>query len=242
MNRELVPMRVRAHLAAGIGQAAPWGIALDGLLASQLWEREKAAARAAGHGYTRALESTDPPDLDLPLDRCQPEDGPWHWAATCAHPDTVADRPDVHTWTGRVDAREIEQVATTLPKVVSGRQGRYRTRRMPLLVTPCGSVTWHAVGDPVAVADLLEDVRSIGKKRTSGEGHVLRWEISEALDLDVLTAAHLHPDGNLGRPTPHACRRRLIDVPDTSVGRAGIRPPYMHPARQHDLHLPALLS
>ena len=53
----------------------------------------------------------------------------------------------MRTWTGRVDARALEQVATELPKTVSQRQGRYRARRMPLLVTPTTSVTWQAVGD-----------------------------------------------------------------------------------------------
>ena len=37
------PLKVRAHLAFGIAQAAPWGIALDGLLASELWARQKAS-------------------------------------------------------------------------------------------------------------------------------------------------------------------------------------------------------
>jgi hypothetical protein len=37
---------VRAHLAVGIAQAAPWGIALDRLLAAELWAEHKAARRA----------------------------------------------------------------------------------------------------------------------------------------------------------------------------------------------------
>lgn len=58
-----------------------------------------------------------------------------------------------------------------------------------------------------------------------------------------MTAAHLHPDGNLGRPTPDACLALLCrPVDDGGRGRAGIRPPYMHTARQHELNLPALLS
>lgn len=242
MTTAMEPMTVRAHLAAGIAQAAPWGIALDGLLASELWAREKATCRDAGRPYVRALETDSPPDLDLPLARCQPAEGPWHWAATCAHPDQDHGRLDVHTWTGRVDARALEQVATTLPKTVSQRQGRYRSRRMPLLVTPCASITWHAVGDIPAVHDLLETITSIGKKRSSGEGHVLRWEVTPAPELDKLTAAHLHPDGTLGRPVPDACHQLLSPVDDGGRGRAGIRPPYMHPDRQHQLHLPALLS
>ena len=43
-----VPLRVTAHLAGGIAQAAPWGIALDGLLASAMWADHKDAQRAAG--------------------------------------------------------------------------------------------------------------------------------------------------------------------------------------------------
>lgn len=239
----LVPVRVRAHLATGIAQAAPWGIALDGLLAAELWAAQKAANRDAGTDHIRALEQEDLPDLDLPLARCHPPEGPWHWAATCAHPDQPGDRLDVHTWTGRVDHRALEQMATALPKTVSARQGRYRARRMPLLVTPCSSVTWHAVGDPEAITQLLHDVRSIGKKRSSGEGQVLGWDVTPAPDLDPVTAAHLHPDGTLGRPTPPACLPTLgHQVEGGGFGRAGIRPPYMHPARQHDLHLPALLS
>jgi len=241
MSGHFAPLRVRAHLATGIAQAAPWGIALDGLLASQLWEDHKASCREIGRGYTRALESIDPPDLDLPLARCEPTGGPWHWAATCAWPENPG-RLDVHTWTGRVDARELEQVASALPKTVSSRQGRYRARRMPLLVTPCTSVLWHAVGDVDRISELLDQVVSIGKKRATGEGHVLRWEVTAAPDLDVVTASHLHADGTLGRTVPDSCHHLAAPTDDGGRGRAGVRPPYMHPDRQHELHLPALLG
>lgn len=241
MSPTMIPMRVRAHLATGIAHAAPWGIALDGLLAAQLWENHKAACRENGQPYTRAMESSDPPDLALPLARCEPANGPWHWAATCAWPEKPG-RLEVHTWTGRVDARDLEQVSTSLPKTVSGRQGRYRARRMPLLVTPCTSVVWHAIGDIDQVTELLAPVVSIGKKRSTGEGHVLRWEVEPAPEVDEATAAHLNPDGTLGRTVPNACHDVVAPHSDGGQGRAGIRPPYMHPDRQHELHLPALLS
>jgi CRISPR type IV-associated protein Csf3 len=242
VSRSLVALRVQAHLATGLAQAAPWGIALDGLLAAEVWAEQKAAARARGGEYVRAMSVPQPPDLDLPLARCSPTDGPWHWAATCAHPDLGTDRIDVHTWTGRVDARALEDVASGLPRVVSARQGRYRARRMPLLVTPCRLVTWRAVGDVTEVREILAGVGSIGKKRSSGEGQVLRWQVDPAPELDFAEAAHLHPDGTLGRPSPDACRAACGALDDGGRGRAGIRPPYMHPARQHELVLPALLG
>ena len=146
------PILVRAKLAAGIAQAAPWAPALDGILASQLWAQRKAQEVAAGAYRVRALDRDNPEDLELPLARCPiaaPEQ--WHWLATCGMPQQVSGGTRVHTWTGRVDARELEQVADRLPKVISARQGRYRSRRMPLLVSPCASVIWRDVR-PVDVA------------------------------------------------------------------------------------------
>lgn len=237
---EFVALRVRAVLAAGIASLAPWGIALDGLLAAQLHEGDQTARRDAGEELVRAREQAKPPDLDLPLARCTPEQGPWHWAATTAWPEAHGDVIDVHHWSARVDHRHLEHVAEQLPRVISQRQGRYRAKRMPLLVTPTPAITWHGVGDIEQIGALLESVISIGKKRSTGEGHVLTWTVEPAPDLDQQAAAHLHPDGSLGRPVPTACVEMFeTPVHHGGTGQAGVRPPYMHPARTHDLVLPA---
>lgn len=236
------PLLVRAHLAGGLAQAAPWGIALDGLLASEIWADHKAERRNAGELTPGLLEMTTPDDLALPLARCTSPDGLWHWAATCAQPEGRPDLPpDVQTWTGRTDSRALEQLTSALPAVMSDRQGRYRARHMPLLVTACSSVLWRAVGDADAVRTLLSGITAIGKKRSHGHGHVLAWEITETTDTDPWAAGHLHPDGTLGRPTPDSCLLGRT-VRNGGRGTAGLRPPYMHPARQHTLHLPALLD
>lgn len=57
--------------------------------------------------------------LKLPLARCRPSEGPWHWAATCSQPDQNLDRVDVRSWSARVDARDLEAVADRLPQTVS---------------------------------------------------------------------------------------------------------------------------
>jgi CRISPR type IV-associated protein Csf3 len=235
----MVPVRVRAELASGVAWAAPWGIALDGLLAAELWAQHKAILRAQGDLAPRLGDTAEPGDLDLPLARCElAGPGLWHWAATCAYPDGLAaELPDVRYWTGRPDARACELAAAALPAVISTRQGRYRARRLPLLVTVCQAVIWHGVGDPERIRGLVTGVRAIGKKRSCGEGHVLSWDVTPA-PADLWEAGHLHPDGALGRPVPAACLAGR-DMPTGGPGTAGLRPPYMHPARQHELLLPA---
>jgi len=235
----MIPVRVRAELASGVAWAAPWGIALDGLLAAELWARRKATLRARGRLVPGLSETADPEDLDLPLARCElAGPGLWHWAATCAFPEGVAAAlPDVRYWTSRVDARACEQAAAALPAVVSARQGRYRARRMPLLVTVCQAVSWRAVGDPDRIRDLVGGIMAIGKKRAAGEGHVLSWAVTQA-GPGAWEAGHLHPDGTLGRPAPIGCLAGR-DLPGAGFGTAGLRPPYMHPARQRELLLPA---
>lgn len=237
------PLLVRANLATGIAQASSWGIALDSLLAAEIWSGRKLSIRAAG-GEPPSLFDTDyPEDIDLPLARCTTTEDRWHWAATTAFPEgRPADLPpDIHMWSGRVDHRAVEQMTPDLPNIVSDRQGRYRARRMPLLVTVCRAVTWCCVGDPDAITDMVGDLTAIGKKRSHGEGHVLSWEITP-LDVDEWTAGHLHPDGSLGRTTPTECLTERLDVVDGGTGTAGIRPPYMHASRQHTLHLPVSLD
>lgn len=240
-DQKEIPLLVSADLATGIAQAAPWGIALDGLLASQMWAEEKAALSDLGEPAPDVRADSYPPDLDLPLARCRLPVHPdcWHWACTCAYPLQRVDDIDVHYWTGRADHRSLEVMTESLPAVLSDRQGRYRARRMPLLVTPCRTLTWRAVGDPEAIDRLLAGIISLGKKRSHGEGQVLKWRV-EPIEVDKFTAGHLHPDKTLGRPTPPECLHGLADVADGGEGTAGIRAPYMHASRQHPVRLPAL--
>lgn len=238
------PVRVTARLSTGFVTATPWGIALDGLLAAELWADQKARTRADGDDPGPGLHAQDnPPDLELPLARCHRPAELWHWAATCSFPidQCPGQPPEVRYWTARVDQRATAQISRTIPATVSESRGRYRARRMPALATVCRAVTWYAVGDPEAIAALVEPIVAIGKRRGVGEGHVLAWELATAPDLHEFTAAHLHPNGTLGRPTPAECLAGT-GVAGSMVGTAGLRPPYMHRSRQHQLHTPALLE
>ncbi len=102
------PFLVRAHLSTGLAHASPpWGIALDGILAAELWADHKAGALDRGE-YVPALspEKTPPPDLELPLARCTLAGADWHWCATCSFPPKT--RPEIR-WCGTGRAELITE-------------------------------------------------------------------------------------------------------------------------------------
>lgn len=235
-----VPVTVRARLAAGVAHSTPWGISLDGLLASRLRDQVKAAARDAGVDYPPYDPAVVPEDLELPLARCalgDPDD--WHWAATFAYPDGEIPGPHVATWAARPDQYPLDTMAAALPAHVSERQGRYRARVMPLPLTMAEELVWRAVGDPDRIRALLADVVVIGRKRSAGHGEVLGWTVTGEPGAEEWGFGHLHPDGTLGRSVPSVCLHGRGAVVTGGVGRMGLRPPYMHPAVRRTVMLAA---
>lgn len=240
-------MTVTARLEAGVAHAGPWGIALDGLLASVLHMRAKAQLLAEGGEHTPLIEQRVVEDLDLPLARCGRGDD-WHWSATCAWPGERArsQPPEAVTWYSRPDHRHlVDLTGDDLRQHVDEDSGRYRRYAMPLLVTLTDALVWRAVGDVDEVRALLSGVQAIGKKRSTGHGRVLGWSIEPAQELDEWSAAHAHPDQTLGRPVPGSCLQLAAATGLTAEppeGTAGIRPPYSHPSRRRRLLLPVLDS
>lgn len=236
------PLRVTAHLEAGLAHATSWGISLDGLLAGILHAERKADLLARGQDHTPLVDQDDPDDLDLPLQRCTlPTGTDWHWAATCSWPVDGHDlMPDVRYWSSRVDHRHIDDLAASLPQHIDEQAGRWRSHHMPVLVTTCTAVTWRCVGDPDRIHDLLQHgATAIGKKRSQGQGRVLRWEVLDDVEATTWQAGHTHPDGTLGRPVPDACLQGSeIDVDALTTARTGLRPPLSHRSRQRQLYLP----
>lgn len=234
------PFTVRATLSAGYAHATPWGISLDGILASEIWESRKAEARAAGTDWHAYSNDHTPDDIELPLDRC-PGDGTgnWHWAATFAFPEDEIPGPHVQTWVSRPDQHALAQMTDRLPLHVDARKGRYRSWVMPLPLTVAPTLLWRAVGDPDAVADLLTGIVTIGKKRASGHGLILSWEVTPDTAADRWEFTHLHPDGSLGRTAPTKCLHGRGSIDHGGHGHIGLRPPYMHPARRAAVALPA---
>jgi hypothetical protein len=86
----VIALIVTAFTPHGVVLSRPWGVALDGLLASVVWHRRKAQIAATG-GRLAYCHDVDPEPLELPLARCG-DDADWHWMATFAdlHPRPAA--------------------------------------------------------------------------------------------------------------------------------------------------------
>ena len=238
----MVALQITATTPHGVVLSRPWGVALDGLLASVLWHRRKWAARAAGETF--AYQHSQTPDiLDLPLARCgDPEqDADWHWMATFAdlHPQPQdATEPDIRWRTSRTDRTRLQHLSPVIgSQAVSDSTGRYQRRIVPVMAHPATRLTWRAVGDPDGIRDLLTDLPSIGKHRGVGEGLVTRWEVSETPHVPDWVAGHEHEPGVLGRAVPPRCvdEHRDADL----LGAATVRPPYLHPASRTAAYQPA---
>lgn len=234
---DLVPVRVVAELASGVGSTSGWGPGLDGIVASELWARHKGAQIAAGEDPVGLDPNRDPEDLDLPFARVECATS-WYWASTCGYPDGRDPHPEVRYWTGRADQQELAVLAANPPASIPDRQGRLRSRVMPLPVLMCRRMVWHAIADPSQLREILPRVRAIGKKRGCGEGEVRKWTVDE-VDIDPFAAAHLHPDGTLGRPTPIEALGEQPGVRTGARAVLGVRPPVMHPSRRAVVWLPA---
>lgn len=234
----MIPVLVTAATPHGVATSRPWGVPLDALLSSVLWHRRKWEARAAGHhlAYHPDLE---PEAIELPLARCHDPDhqAAWHWMATFADMRPGGGEPDIRWRTSRTDRRRLQQLAPVTGNVVSDTSGRYLQRTVPVIAHPVATLTWHAVGDPDGIRELLAELPSIGKHRGTGEGVVARWTVTEAPDVAAWSAGHEHEPGVLGRTVPLRCLKPGMVTGE--VGFGAIRPPYLHPFSRTDAAHPA---
>ena len=239
----MMALQIAATTQHGVVLSRPWGVALDGLLASVLWHRRKWAARAAGEDFTYQHSQT-PETLDLPLARCgDPEhDDDWHWMATFAdlhpHPQDATE-PDIRWRSSRTDRTRLQHLSPIIgSQAVSDSTGRYQRRIVPVMAHPATTLTWRAVGDPDRIPDLLTDLPSIGKHRGVGEGLVTHWEVSETPGVPDWVAGHEHEPGVLGRTAPPRCLEHA-GTGTGPLGAATVRPPYLHPASRTTAYQPA---
>jgi hypothetical protein len=145
----------------------PWGIALDGLLASVLWQRTNGPPGSPERGSPTATT------------RCRVSSiCPWRVAGT--RPATSIGIGWRRLLTcipmcGGVPRALTVNACSTLPRpsargrspvtVAATNTAPFRQRTIPVTAHPAATVTWRAVGDPEALLELLAELPSIGKHR-----------------------------------------------------------------------------
>lgn len=230
-------LSITADLVTGAVFDLPYGLDLAGILASRVRLLDMQARAADYDGRVPVMPDTteeEAEDLLLPLARCRTGED-WHWAATCAIPSEADPDLDPRTYYRSTDYGWAQRAATRpLPYYLSPSKGPYRDSMMPAPAVICGQLQWRAIGDAAAVSRLLRPIRSIGKRRATGEGGITKWTV-EPVEVDAATWVHL--DGStILRPCPEACVAAAgLDEEQWRTGHYAIRPPSWHPSRLQPL-------
>ena len=195
---------------------------LDGLLAKAVVENslqgEPLEASAEPYWLPLPLRQRWTADTGLPL-----------WASTDFYP-IETDTVESTFWHKRTISPDF------LPKTRNGKpmnirptQGAVKEYRIPLPLH--SSLKWRATfeGDGTVVADLLQRISSIGKKRSQGYGLIELWELQP-----IDTFSFFDDEDKPLRPIPTAY---LSDYPVTDVAFTSWTPPYWSPAAMLLCHL-----
>lgn len=219
------PFRLTAHTLRGVCME-PYGLDLAGILASRKWSEIRNDT-----SVDSMVERPD--DLDLPLDMCS-SGADWHWKASCAMVQVDEGKPqEPRTYYRVVNDSMVARAANRPLPYYHPRSSAYRDVMMPAPITLSPTLTWEGVGDLDKVFHLVKDIRSVGKRRSKGEGRIVNWSISEIESDDNLSIGHIDPNGRINRPIPVECADR-IGV-EYQIAWHAIRPPSWNPNRLREM-------
>jgi len=232
------PFILQARLQQGIALDSRIGIALDSLLASNIRSAQKKEQGISGQELDGgAIYNNKVKTVELPLKKCENNDGKWHWVSSTAQPMDNNDNPialnttpDVHTIMRSADIRRFESQTTRLPRVLSTKSGRWKAWKIPVPIIPAAYLQWTGIGNLDKIISLAEEAPSLGQRRKTGEGTVVEWNIEQC---SLKNMGHLHSDGTLGRPVFDTCLESM-EIPKNEVRHelVGVRPPYWHIGNQ----------
>lgn len=239
-------IRITAHVAGSIALARSEDLALDGLLAYQVLRKhfgEEFYHLPSPHEclyFARLpLEMRGRPS---PIIRQLPtgakwmepgtdtmDDSLWYWSCSSAQIEVKS--RDTQYWNKRFDTQaglsDHIDFGGRVEKIII-EQGRYKAYHMPLPTLVCNKVVWYAYGDAAKISDLLSPITGISKKRSQGQGHVLRWEI-EVMQEDWSEWR----DGWLMRPVPAPLAGEMLKQGGGwNMQHIAFRAPQWHPANQ----------
>jgi CRISPR type IV-associated protein Csf3 len=168
------------------------------------------------------IEATRPIiEREMPIGRGEIM-GEWYWQVSSPSYCIVSEYTDRFRkrWQPGIDSPESAWGKRKAKWSTS--EGAEKSYDLPLYCRNTPAITWYVVGDGDAIASQLVDCTHLGKKRSYGNGQVLRWEV-EPIKEDW----HLWRDNKLMRPMPYRLlysdSRILLSEPVTMAW--GWRPP-----------------
>lgn len=202
---------VTAHLSTPIvGEPT---LPLDGILYAQAVRHEM--------GEPPITSLWTPPQVEMPIEiyNAGPE---WFYGCSFAMWESpTASGED--TW---VKMARIDEVARyTRGDRLDISKGEYKGYHQPIFYNISRSITWHLLADMAWVESCLLPIHAIGKKRESGWGNILRWDIHK---ISNETWDEHGPHLRRALPVSY-CLKRDGHYPIDMVARRAYRPPYWYP-------------
>jgi CRISPR type IV-associated protein Csf3 len=232
------PLKIVATMATSIVVFDDWSPALDSLLEWLILDKLHLTSPNPTPEQVEASRAIV--DREMPLAKGEIM-GEWYWqiSSPCyrivsEYTDKFRKRWDFHDSNLNWNKRKAKW---------STSEGGEKSYDLPLYCRNTPSITWYGVGDREAfpegvaagIANLLQDCTHLGKKRSYGNGQVLRWEV-EPIKEDW----HLWREGKLMRPMPY---RLLFSYPeilnnDPVLMNWGWRPPAWLPSNKEVCVMP----
>lgn len=210
-------LKISAIMANDIAVCDDWSPDFPSLIEYLLLARAGLACPNPTRSQIEASRSFVEQNMPIEMGSLQ---GEWYWKAsapcytyTIEQQDRFRKRWDYHDRNLDWGKRKAKW---------SGSEGAEKNYDLPLFLRNPQVITWFAVGDKDAIASRLDSCKGIGKKRSIGNGQILRWDIQE-----IAEDRHLFYQGNLMRVVPY---RLLFAQPEilqqsTVLLNWGWRPP-----------------
>lgn len=218
-------LQIIAHMATPLVAYDDWSPSLDALIEYQLLER----LGLIEPNPTEASIIKNLPILfeQMPIAR-KMLNGEWYWAVSS--PRYIENHQQISRYRKRWDKQELHLDWGKKRAKVNGSEGHFKAYDLPRYDREMQTIHWFCIGDRDSIADLLQFVTNLGKKRSQGCGQVHKWEV-----LPFEHDWHLWRGDSLARPMPV----NMIEQPQSiNMMNWGWRPPTWLAANKSMCYMP----
>jgi CRISPR type IV-associated protein Csf3 len=218
-------LQIIAHMATPLAAYDDWSPSLDALIEYQLLDR---LGLITPNPTAEDAEKNLPLIFDkMPIAR-KILNGEWYWAVSSPH--YIENHQQTSKFRKRWDYQEHHLDWGKKRAKVDSSQGHFKAYDLPRYDREMQTIHWFCVGDRDGIAELLQPVTNLGKKRSQGCGQVHKWEV-----LPFEHDWHLWRGESLARPMPI----NMISQPQAiNMMNWGWRPPVWLAANKSMCYMP----